>query len=292
MLRNIVIDLDMLLDTRAGTLRRIIGEEETNNLINSDAYRLRDHEKMWKISTIDRQSWEDGWSLRDEMTLARSRPTMVMADMPRFLADLNSVVAGNNPGISDARFLINTYPYTLKPETKAKIASACQYNFATTCEVQTISLDYSRLSPVQCKDRNIILLFIYDIVKYNQVCFPDDVKWTMDNLPTPNEELTIITPRINRDCFNEHDEIKDLEVELPKGVSDFEISMELLQLIYGLEFVNTSYVCEVSEEVLDRIKKGHDNADINKRPSNDPPTPDDGDESDPVIPQPNFFKRK
>lgn len=302
MLRNIVIDLDMLLDTRAGTLRRIIGEEKANEIINSEAYRLRDHEKLWELAGIDKDTWDAGWELRDEVTLSRSLPTLVMADMPRFLTDLNNVVAGNNPGISDARFLINTYPYKLSKEVKAKIATACQFNFSTACDVETISLDYSRLSPVQCKDRNIILLFVYDIMKYNQTCFPDDVKWSMDNLPTPNEELVVITPRINRDCFSKRDEITDMGVELPHGITDFEISMELIRLIYGLEFVNSSYACEVTEEVLERIRKGYDRA-ANFNPTKEPGEIDlsvygDPNEEDPdaevelEIPKPNFNKRK
>lgn len=289
MLRNIVIDLDMLLDTRAGTLRRIIPLEEVEQVINSETYRLREHERIWEMCSISKEDWEAGWSLRDETTLAFSKPTLAMADFPRLLADLNKVVEGNNPGLSDVRFIINTYPYNLSPEVKAKIASACQYNFSTTCDVVTATLDYSRLSPSLCKERNIIMMFIYDIVKYNQACFPDDVKWSMENLPTPNEELTVVTPRIDRDHFGERKDIDELGVELPKGISSFEISVELLRLIYGIEFANASYVCEVSEEVWTRISQGLSHAKgSNPTP---PPTPDisDDDGSSFDIPDPNPF---
>lgn len=291
MLRNIVIDLDILLDTRAATLRRIIGIEETEKVINSDAYRLRDHERMWDVAPIEREKWEDGWALRDEITLSYAKPCLAMADFPRLVADLNSVVKGNNPVLTDVRFLINTYPYKLSAERKAQIVSAVQYNFSTTCEVMHVSLDYSRLSPAQCKDRNILLLFIYDIAKYNQACFPDDAGWSMDNLPTPNEELTIITPRIDRDVFGGRKEIDELEVALPHGVSQFEISMELFQLIYNLEFVNASYVCEVTEKVRARISEGYKNANINNPGSNVPPPTTDEPDADIGIPKPNFFKK-
>lgn len=291
MLRNIVFDLDILLDTRAGTLRRIIPMNEAERVINSEAYRLRSHERIWELCSITKEQWEDGWALRDETTLAFSKPTLAMADAPKLLADLNSVVAGNNPGMSDVRFVINTYPYTLKPEVKARIASAIQYNFSTTCEVVTASLDYSRLSPAHCKDRNIVLMFVYDIMKYNQACFPDDAGWSMDKMPTPNEELTIITPRIDRDYFDKRNEINDLGVVLPHGISQFEISMELFRLIYGLEFVNSSYVCEVTEEVRKRISEGHAHA-KGDNPNNAPTAvPDDVDVPDFHVPQPNKFQR-
>lgn len=291
MLRNIVIDLDLLLDTRAGTLRRIIPLDELDKVINSQEYRTRTHERMWELCSITQQQWEDGWALRDEITLAFSKPTLAMADFPRLVGDLNSVVEGNNPGLSDVRFLINTYPYKLSDKTKQQIVSAIQYNFSTTCEVMSISLDYSRLSPAACKDRNIILMFIYDIMKYNQVCFPDDAGWAIDNLPTPNEELTIITPRIDRDYFNKRDEIKDLGVVVPHGISQFEISMELFQLIYGLEFVNTSYVCEVTEEVRERISKGYQYAKGNSLSDVDTSTGNDDDIPDISIPEPNVHKK-
>lgn len=291
MLRNIVIDLDILLDTRAATLRRIIGIEEAEKVINSKAYRLRDHERMWEIAPIDKEKWEAGWSLRDEVTLSYSRPCLAMADFPRLIADLNNVVKGNNPVLTDVRFLINTYPYKLSTERKAQIVSAVQYNFSTTCEVMHVSLDYSRLSPAQCKDRNILLLFIYDIAKYNQICFPDDGGWSIDNLPTPNEELTVITPRIDRDMLGNRDEIKDLEVKLPHGISQFEISMELFQLIYNLEFVNSSYVCEVTDKVRERISGGYKNANDNRGGNDDSIDIVDEPDTDINIPGPNFFKK-
>lgn len=287
MLRNIVIDLDLLLDTRAGTLRRIIPQKEVETLINTDAYRNRTHDRMWELCSITKEQWEDGWALRDEITLAYSKPTLAMVDMTKMLADLNSVVAGNNPGLSDVRFLINTYPYKIQEKNRAKIALACQYNFSTDCEVMTIALDNSRLSPSQCKDRNIILYLLYDIMKYNQECFPDDGGWSIDNLPTPNEELTLITPRIDRDCFDSRKEIEELGVVLPKGVNPFTISMELFQLLYGLEFTNTSYACEVTEDVRKRIAEGLKNArGDNNADSVSTPGPID-DDSDPFnIPEP------
>lgn len=291
MLRNIVIDIDILLDTRAGTLRRIIPLEEVESLINTEAYRTRTHERMWELCSITQQQWEDGWVLRDEATLAHSKPALAMADFPRFLGDLNHVVAGNNPGLSDVRFIINTYPYTIKPENKVKLASAIQYNFSTECDVVTASLDYSRLSPAHCKERSIILMFVYDIMKYNQDCFPDDGGWSMDKMPTPNEELTIITPRLDRDAFDVRQEMNDLGVQLPKGISQFEISMELFRLIYGLEFVNSSYVCEVTEEVRERIVKGRENAKGNSTDHVPSPTPTDDVESDCPLPGPNRFHK-
>lgn len=292
MLRNIVVDLEILLDTRAGTLKRIIPRKEVEQLINSEAYRLRTHERMWELCSITEQQWEDGWALRDEVTLSRSAPTLAMADFPRLVSDLNSVVAGNNPGLSDVRFLVNMYPYKLSDKTKQQIVSALQYNFSTTCEVQSISLDYSRLSPAHCKDRNIIMMFIYDIMKYNQACFPDDAGWSIDNLPVPNEELAIITPRIDRDYFNTRNEIKDLGVVVPHGISEFEISMELFQLIYGLEFVNSSYVCEVTGEVRERISKGYKHAKGDNPTNDNTPNGDDVDIPDISIPQPNIYRKK
>lgn len=289
MLRNIVIDLDMMLDTVAGTLRRIIPVAEVEALINTEKYRTRTHDRMWELCSITKQQWEDGWALRDEITLSRSKPTLAMVDIVKLVGDLNSVVEGNNPGMSDVRFLINTYPYTIDPRRKAQLASALQYNFSTSCEVATISLDYSRLSPAHCKDRNIIFMLIYDFMKYNQACFPDDGGWSIDNLPTPNEELTIGTPRIDRDYFSKRQETKDLGVELPHGVTEFEISAELYQLLFGLEFLNTSYVCEVTEEVRERISKGYANAKNSIPRSDHPPTPDVDDIPDISIPQPNVY---
>ncbi len=287
MLRNIVIDIDVLLDTRAGTLRRIIPKDEVERVINSKAYRERTHERMWELCSITQQQWEDGWALRDEKTLAASLPTLAMVDMPRFLADLNSVVAGNNPGLSDARFLINLYPYKVSEKAKRLIEVAAKHNFSTTCEVMCVSLDNSRLSPAQCKERNIIFMMLYDITKYNQDCFPDDAGWSMQNLPTPNEELVIVTPRINRDYFNKNEELAKLGVELPKGVDSFTISMELFQLIYGLEFVNPSYTCEVTQEVRERISKGMQNArGTNNTDNVDTTITDDVDTDDYDIPEP------
>lgn len=291
MLRNIVIDLDMLLDTVAGTLRRIIPLEEVETLINSSAYRMRTHNRMWEMCSITEQQWEDGWALRDEVTLAYSNPTLAQADFPRLMVDLNNVVAGNNPGLSDVRFIINTYPYTLDQKTKAKIASACQYNFSTTCDVVTATLDYSRLSPAHCKERNIIMMFVYDIMKYNQACFPDDAGWSMDNMPTPNEELIVITPRIDRDCFNKRSEINDLGVELPHGISQFEISMELFRLIYGLEFSNVSYVCEVTKDVRKRISEGYNHAKGDRPNTTHAVTSNDDHTPDIRLPQPNQFRK-
>lgn len=258
MLRNIVIDIEMLLDTRYGTLMRTVPDEALN-VVNSTEYRFREHEDIWKFTSMEKERWDKAWELRDLVTLSKSLMTLLVADFPSFIADLNSVVKGNNPGLSDVRFLINTYPYKINESAKIRLLEVLQEQFSTTCEIRTVNLPWSKLAPYLCKSKNIIQLFVYDFSEYCRQCFPDNGGWSEENIPTPNEELSIITPRISRDYFGDTTEIDSLGVELPMGQTPFTITKELMDLICNLEFISTNHVCAVTPKVVEIIKRGKEN---------------------------------
>lgn len=270
MLRNIVIDIEMLLDTRYGVIEKLRpGQAET--ICSSNEYRFRNHERLWELCGVTKEEWLSVWDNRGASVINNSMMTLLMASIPSFIADLNSVVMGNNPGLSDIRFLINTYPFNLDENVKLALISAITTQFSTTCEVRTIYSDWSNLTPLQCKDKNIIQMFVYDITQYCQRCFPDTTEWSVDNVPTPNESLTIVSPKIIRDFFNDYGEVEALGVELPEGNDGFTITKELFDLLFNYEMISVNHVCAVTRDVIDKLQNGssnNDNGDKNRDSSN------------------------
>lgn len=280
MLRNIVIDIEMLLDTRYGVIKQF-KPDQVEDICSSDAYRFRDHERLWEFCQISKEQWVSAWDNRGGNVLTQSVMSLLVASIPSYIADLNSVVQSNNPGLSDVRFLINTYPYNLSEEVKLALIEALTQQFSTTCEIKTIYSDWSNLSPAHCKEKNIIQMFIYDFTLYCQRCFPDSGNWSVDNVPTPNEELTIVSPKIIRDYFSDINEINELGVELPNGNDAFTITKELFDLLFNFELISVNHVCAVTRDVINKLQNGsvtNDNdSNSNKHTDDDSTTDHDTD---------------
>lgn len=106
-----LIDIDMLLDTRLGTLAKMNPDYQTVVLDKGWRHRQGDFYEQW-IPNFNRAEFDKLWAERDNETLALSRPTAYISEM---VSDLNFLYTNsvNHPHVEGNLLMVNIYPYLL-----------------------------------------------------------------------------------------------------------------------------------------------------------------------------------
>lgn len=258
MLRNILVELDAFMDTRGGTLRRTV-PDEAMDVINSREYRFREHNEMHKLCSIDEDRWKEAWKLRDAKTVYNSGITLLVPEFINVIREIQSIIDGNNPELTDIRLLINIYPYKLTQDQEEAIITGIRETLSLNCEVATVYLPLNQIDPADCARLNIFMLFLYNFTDWIQAAYGDEKKWSENNLPRSNDGLTVVAPRIKEDRLGIQKEIDDLKVQGVELPESFELTAETFNLLFRLEFITANSFCELTEEAKRIIAEGMKN---------------------------------
>ena len=142
-----LVSLDMFLDVRHGTLRRI-DKEIADALVASDLYRTRHHDNFDLLTNgqIDRQEYKDLYAKRDVETLALSMMTDFVYYMRKDMIEAADRMA-RGAGITSVTLDINLWPYDVLPrEAKIIVRSIARY-FPETIQVNPVFITPEELTP-------------------------------------------------------------------------------------------------------------------------------------------------
>jgi hypothetical protein len=188
MKQRALVELDFVLDTRHGTLRRI-DEQLADTLVNSNLYRNRMHDNFDLLTNgvIDRAQYKELYAARDTETLFNSR----MTDFVYFLR--KDIFQGlervdRQVDIDSLEVDINFYPYDLTPDEADIIRASIEYYLPWPTKVGMVRYSPEYLNP-------IFLDNMYDLVAYY-----NHEDWLGPNSqPVIDKRIplvTLITPRI------------------------------------------------------------------------------------------------
>ena len=113
--QRILIELDALIDTRLGTVKRFWPRRINNS--NLDEYHSRDHIRIWDIFGIPKDKYLEHYNARDIDTLAFSFGTKLSVVL-RALITTSIMKAETNPHIGQVEITLNLFPYVLNPEVQ------------------------------------------------------------------------------------------------------------------------------------------------------------------------------
>lgn len=114
--QRLLVELDSLIDTRLGTVKRFWGDKINDDTL--DEYHRRDHIRIWDIFGIEKDAYEKAYAERDILTLKESFGTL-MSEMLRSIITTSIMKAESNPHISQVEVTLNSAPYDLDEDTKA-----------------------------------------------------------------------------------------------------------------------------------------------------------------------------
>lgn len=154
---NILIPLDVILDTVIATIARI------DNTVALDLLKTNYHKRKCDFfPNIDKKEFDRLYAARDLETLSKSQLTNVFYVIKDILIAIIQKSI-KTPFVEDSLITINTYPYNLDPTQARLFADAVFYRIGKLCPVVTESISDENLTPQFIKGRfDILFMYKYD----------------------------------------------------------------------------------------------------------------------------------
>ena len=252
---GIMVDLDSILDTRKGTIKKLF-PEVYEEIKNSPKYHLR-KEDRW--DTIDKRLDNSRITLnyqgRNIETIRHSQLTMVSRMILELVNNLTMEVGGNNPEISRFFLVVNLYPYKLPEDFKIEFCRLLGHQLGLlSIPIGIVEKPFSELNPGFLKENNIRFWYCYH--------FGD---WLKENFePIGTEEINkdsiigypeckIFAPMISQDQKGIDDFLASIH-DCPYA-NQFELTRSVMSNIIQLEFSPVSSFCQIDADKLKQLEK-------------------------------------
>lgn len=189
MKQRALVDIDLLLDTRYGTIKRI-SESLADTLADSDKYRLRHHDKFDVLTDgqIDQSVYQDLYAKRDIETLFHARMTDFVH---HFRQDIIEGIDKLHRGvIIDAISVdINVYPYDITDQEADVIMRSLSYFIPAPATVSVVRLSPEMLTPMYVENH------------YEMMAWYNHEDWLGPNtdalIKHPLKDTVLLTPTIS-----------------------------------------------------------------------------------------------
>lgn len=250
---NVLIELDALLDTRAGTVRKLY-PDVVDDLLKNKAYRKRIDDNLNDVDPrIDALSFSMAYAKRDIETLDNSFSSLMIGFTKKLLSGLEHVIMGNNPVIRAANVHINIYPYDLDDNRAELIVLAVSAALGLREKATAVSLAPADINSDFIKKSGISTYILYDLNTWVSSAFPDVQGPDLASVGLERlENFTVIAAKIAIDKRKE----EEAREELAKyGMSDaFEYLSHLTwNLLFELQLLDPVFYTEFSSEEAEKI---------------------------------------
>lgn len=237
--REILIDLDCLLDTRLGLISTQSQENAFKCLINPD-YRTRTEDTFFDqylVGTI----WKDYWDKRHELLLddgfplviASSAETLFPAIVHEYIRmEIND--AEHKPGVlEEFKVSVNVFPYKLPQRELDELKIIIHQMFPHIKDVKVVSYETSQLTPAKIR-REFDSYWLYDLPHWLNT-HVEEFKTTVH----PNTR--IFAPRLMyKDRYKR--ELDPIALKVLENKTNFFDELEALtKLWFDLRFVDVFY---------------------------------------------------
>ncbi len=230
-MEGIYVPLDVILDTRIGTLARMLGDDVVVDILQQGYHSRQDD----KYPGVDVDAYKRLYSARDLETLKASTLTNAVDLIAKtIIALLEQAMEG--PYHIGVRVVVNTYPYHVSAEETASITRVIAGKLkiiaevGVPIEVESIHLPLSALTPSYCKDHFKALL----MYEYEEWLGLQHRALMQQAIP----EITLITPAIYHEKTPTLSELKETVEEI---AHPFYVLFESLKPFISLELIDVSY---------------------------------------------------
>lgn len=173
----ILIDLDVLLDTRLAALLATDSKWTTDFL--EEGYRSRNTDAWDTIKPgIDMVKYRDIYDNRDEELLKASRLTGFMINLLKIVKVYEIDLACNSDQTSSVTVVINTYPYNLTEAVEYNIVAAIKEHIGTVVDTRITHEPHSNLSIRYLANNGYTQYALYEFAKWCGYHFVDENNFT------------------------------------------------------------------------------------------------------------------
>lgn len=247
MKHNILIDLDVLLDTRIATLVRLNPEEAIRLLEGGYSTRVTDDLSNMN-SVITNELYKTAYDTRDVETLKISRMTNYIFELAVLIKQLTENLAKDNTRVLDPCVVINYYPYKeLEDETLQQIVYAVEQYITEAITVKSVYLAPEELDLKALKAADVLTYITYDFQGWFESAF--SIKKGRNGIIS-YPKLTVIAPKImpKVDSFDhlDADSKKVLQNKTP-----FEFMKLYWAPMFGIEYCPIEMMSLIDTDIID-----------------------------------------
>ena len=229
----ILIDLDVLLDTRLAALIAT----DTNwasEFLESGGYRNRTSD-IWceHKPGLDMVRYNEIYENRDTELLKAARLTGFMTNLLNIVKHYELDLATRSDMVSDVIIVINTSPYELSPEVEFGIVKAVQQYIGTVVKVRVVSQPHSKLSILYMANKGYTQYVLYDFAKWCNYHFSDENN--LSNM-TGKFDFGIVAPALLTSQYDEYIKQEVIENQL-EDENPFELTKVAFSAMMDLSFL-------------------------------------------------------
>jgi hypothetical protein len=247
MKHNILIDLDVLLDTRIATLVQLDPDEAMRLLESGFTSRVTD-DLSGMNSTISNEAYQEAYKNRDIETLKTSRMTNYIFELAILIKQMTENLAKDNTRVLDPCVVINYYPYKeLDDEVLKQIIYAVEQYITTAVTIKSVYLSPEELDLKAMKSSDILTYITYDFQGWFESAF--SIKKGRNGIIS-YPKLTIIAPKVmpKVDSFDhlDADSKKILQNKTP-----FEFMKIYWAPMFGIEYCPIEMMSLIDTAIID-----------------------------------------
>ena len=247
MKHNILIDLDVLLDTRIATLVQLDPDEAMRLLESGFTARVTD-DLSGMNSTISNEAYQEAYKNRDIETLKTSRMTNYIFELAILIKQMTENLAKDNTRVLDPCVVINYYPYKeLDDEVLKQIIYAVEQYITTAVTIKSVYLSPEELDLKAMKSSDILTYITYDFQVWFESAF--SIKKGRNGIIS-YPKLTIIAPKVmpKVDSFDhlDADSKKILQNKTP-----FEFMKIYWAPMFGIEYCPIEMMSLIDTAIID-----------------------------------------
>lgn len=162
--KNMLVELDCLLDTRISTVS-LINEKAAVELLKPE-YRKRTWDDIHTLTggLVDNETFREAYDNRGVETLINARCTAIVVMLNHFLMELEDQ-STDSPEFDSTRVDVNVYPYDLSSDEQEMLVTAVMAYAGIQTQVKVVRFPYAEITPKRLKD-NYHAVILYDFDKW------------------------------------------------------------------------------------------------------------------------------
>lgn len=251
---GLLIELDAILDLRAGTVRKLYGKQIADDLIKNVGYRCRKSDELHLIDPrINDKDYTFSYLKRDMETLDHSHRSLISTYVNQLIAKLQLAIDGNNPILNDVSVIVNYHPFNLSEDEKLYIAAGITSTIGLAETVRMVYLPPEAITLDYLQQHRIFTYVLYDFDRWTVAALPDVTGSSLEEAGLQRvDNLTIIAARLAK-LDQQAREVEELvkSYQLPTVMDD--LNNLVWALIFDLEMLDPVFYTEFDESIAEKI---------------------------------------
>lgn len=214
MYNSVYVDMDVLLDTRLGTVMKLHGAQVVNAILESGYHDRKDD----NFPGVNVEAFKALYAARDLEIVALSAMTNIVSLLQEIIPKLIQQ-AMKRPFHNGVRIVVNTHPYQLSKDDTAEIVAIVAYHLRNFTELEipvrfeSVTLTDAELTPQYCMS-NFSTMLMYDVNNWLSA-------QQHALLTNPIPKVTFIAPALFTVHTPTDEEFEELRKQLDWGPTPF-----------------------------------------------------------------------